>query len=68
MLFGEVKYDTHDFWEGASGLEYMVTRNVSLTARWHSEFQWGGWFAGSFLRLFAIVGIATASWAQIYNG
>lgn len=42
MLFGEVKYDTHDFWEGASGLEYMVTRNVSLTARWHSEFQWGG--------------------------
>jgi len=42
MLFGEVEYDTHDFWEGASGLEYMVTRNVSLTARWHSEFQWGG--------------------------
>ena len=42
MLFGEVEYDTHDLWEGAAGLEYMVTKSISLVARWHSEFQWGG--------------------------
>ena len=41
-LFGEAQYDTHDLWEGQSGLSYTINKNVSLTGQWHSEYGWGG--------------------------
>lgn len=40
-LHGEVEYDTHDRWEGAVGLHYMLTRELSLIGKWHSEFGYG---------------------------
>ncbi len=41
-LFGEVQYDTHDYWEGRTGLAYQVCRNVSLLGQWHSDYGFGG--------------------------
>ncbi len=43
-LIGEVQYDTHDSWEGKTGLSYMLSKSVSLLVQWHSEFGWGGGF------------------------
>jgi CopA family copper-resistance protein len=40
-LIGEVQYDTHDLWEGKTGLSYTVTKSFSLLGQWHSEFGWG---------------------------
>jgi len=40
-LMGEVRYDTHDLWEGKAGLAYLVHKNISLTALWHSDYSWG---------------------------
>lgn len=41
-IFGEVEYDTHDEWEGKTGLSYMINKNFSLIGQWHSEYGWGG--------------------------
>jgi CopA family copper-resistance protein len=41
-LYGEAEYDTHDQWEGKTGLSYTVSKNVSLLLQWHSDFGWGG--------------------------
>jgi len=41
-LIGEVHYDTHDLWEGKTGIAYLLTKHVSLLGQWHSEFGWGG--------------------------
>ncbi len=41
-LFGEVQYDTHDYWEGRTGLAYQVCKNVSLLGQWHSDYGFGG--------------------------
>ena len=41
-LIGEIEYDTHDLWEGKTGLSYVLSKNVSLLGQWHSEFGWGG--------------------------
>jgi hypothetical protein len=41
MLFGEAQYDSHDKWEGNTGLNYTVNTNFSLTILWHSEYDWG---------------------------
>ena len=41
MLFGEAQYDSHDKWEGNTGLNYTVTKNFSLIILWHSEYDWG---------------------------
>lgn len=47
-LYGEAEYDSHDLWEGKTGLSYIVSKNISLLLQWHSEFGWGGglrvWF------------------------
>ncbi|MFP4317296.1 MAG: multicopper oxidase domain-containing protein [Desulfovibrionales bacterium] len=40
-LSGEVEYDTHEEWEGAAELSYMLSKRFSLTGGWHSEFGWG---------------------------
>ena len=41
-IFGEVEYDTHDYWEGASGLHYLINGAFSIVGKWHSEYGWGG--------------------------
>ncbi len=41
-LIGEIRYDTHDLWEGKTGLSYTLTKNFSLLGQWHSEYGWGG--------------------------
>ena len=41
-LTGEAEYDTNDSeWEGKAGLEYTVSKTISLTGQWHSDFGWG---------------------------
>lgn len=40
-LNGEAEYDTHEKWEGNVGLSYLISQPLSLTARWHSAYQWG---------------------------
>jgi hypothetical protein len=37
----EVEYDTHTQWEGKIEMSYLVSRNVSLIANWHSEYAIG---------------------------
>ena len=41
-LIGEVQYDTHDLWEGKTGMSYLLTKHLSLLGQWHSEYGWGG--------------------------
>ncbi len=41
-LSGAVRYDTHDLWEGQVGLDYTLAKGVSLLARWHSTYGFGG--------------------------
>ncbi|MFH1057294.1 MAG: multicopper oxidase domain-containing protein [Pseudomonadota bacterium] len=40
-LNGEAEYDTHARWEGAASLSYTLTRDLSVVAKWHSEYAWG---------------------------
>jgi CopA family copper-resistance protein len=40
-LTGEAEYDTHERWEGSVALTYLISQPLSLTARWHSAYQWG---------------------------
>ncbi len=42
MLLGEVKYDSHELWEGHAGLSYTITKSISFVGQWHSEYGWGG--------------------------
>jgi CopA family copper-resistance protein len=37
----EVQYDTEDDWESSVGLSYLLHKNISLTLKWHSEYQLG---------------------------
>jgi hypothetical protein len=41
-FYGEVQYDTHDYWEGRTGLAYQVCKDFSLVGQWHSEYGFGG--------------------------
>jgi CopA family copper-resistance protein len=41
-LIGEIEYDSHEKWEGKTGLSYTLTQSVSLLGQWHSEYGWGG--------------------------
>jgi CopA family copper-resistance protein len=41
-LHGEVEFATHKDGEGAVSLHYMLTRDVSLVGKWHSDFGYGG--------------------------
>lgn len=41
-LFGDAEYDTHTKWEGKAGLNYMISKDFSLTCQWHSDFGVGG--------------------------
>jgi hypothetical protein len=44
VLAGTVRYDTHDLWEGHAGLSFTLSKDVSILARWHSTFGFGGGF------------------------
>ena len=37
-LHGEVEYDTHEQWEGKVSLSYLINKEFSILANWHSEF------------------------------
>jgi FtsP/CotA-like multicopper oxidase with cupredoxin domain len=41
-LSGEAEYDTHEEWEGSVSLHYILSKNISLEGKWHSEYSWGG--------------------------
>lgn len=41
-ISGVVRYDTHALWEGQAGLAFMLSKCISLLARWHSTFGFGG--------------------------
>jgi len=40
--FGELEFDTRTDYEWAAGLEYILTKEVSITGKYHSEFGVGG--------------------------
>jgi len=40
-LHAEWRYDSREFWEAAVGAGYIVSENLSVTAKWHSEYAWG---------------------------
>lgn len=40
--FGKVEFDTATEWEWAAGAEYVLTKMLSLTAEYHSDFGMGG--------------------------
>jgi CopA family copper-resistance protein len=46
--FGEVEYDTQTEWEWQAGAAYMISKNLSLTGSYHSEFGIGGGLSFSF--------------------
>jgi len=37
-LHGEAKYDTHEQWEGKVQLGYLINKEFSVLANWHSEY------------------------------
>jgi hypothetical protein len=37
-LHGEVEYDTHEQWEAKVGLSYLINKEFSILANWHSEY------------------------------
>ncbi|MGI8437716.1 MAG: multicopper oxidase domain-containing protein [Chthoniobacterales bacterium] len=41
ILGGEVRFDTHDYWEERVHLDYMLNKNVSILGQWHSTYGWG---------------------------
>jgi CopA family copper-resistance protein len=41
-LSGGAEYDTHEEWEGSANVSYILTKNISLIGKWHSEYSWGG--------------------------
>jgi len=41
-IFGEVEYDTRNEYEWAAGLEFVVSKQFSITGNYHSEFGVGG--------------------------
>ncbi len=41
ILGGEVRYDTHDYWEERVHLTYMLNKNASIFGQWHSDYGWG---------------------------
>jgi len=40
-LHGEVQYDTHEQWEGKVQLGYLINKEFSVLANWHSEYGFG---------------------------
>jgi len=42
LAFGELEYDTRTDYEWSAGLEYILTKELSITGRYHSEFGVGG--------------------------
>ncbi|MGI9088809.1 MAG: multicopper oxidase domain-containing protein [Chthoniobacterales bacterium] len=41
ILGGEVRYDTHEYWEERVHLDYMLSKNASILGQWHSTYGWG---------------------------
>lgn len=41
-IFGDVQYDTGTEWEWSAGADYTLTKNVSLTTQYHSDYGFGG--------------------------
>ncbi len=41
ILGGEVRYDTHEYWEERVHLDYMLNKNLSILGQWHSDYGWG---------------------------
>ncbi len=37
----EVQYDTKEDWGTSLGVSYLLHKNISLTIKWHSEYQLG---------------------------
>jgi len=40
-LEAEAQYDTKEDWETSVGLSYIIHKNISLTTKFHSEYQFG---------------------------
>jgi hypothetical protein len=41
-VFGEVQYDTGTEWEWTAGADYTLTKSLSLTTQYHSDYGFGG--------------------------
>ncbi len=40
-LYGDAEYDIETLWEGRAGLSYLINKNFSIIAQWHSDFGFG---------------------------
>ncbi|BEQ15064.1 multicopper oxidase domain-containing protein [Desulfoferula mesophila] len=47
-LYGNWRYDTHEFWEAEAGLSYMITSHLSVVGQWNSDYGWGAGLGFSF--------------------
>ncbi|WP_035608020.1 multicopper oxidase domain-containing protein [Haloferula sp. BvORR071] len=47
-IFGEVEYDTRDDWSYQVGLSYLLTKSLSATALWDSDYGVGAGFTVRF--------------------
>jgi hypothetical protein len=46
-IFGKGEYDSRSKWESSAGMEYVISKRLSMVGQWHSQFGWGG---GLYLR------------------
>ena len=37
----EVEYDSHQFWKGVTGLDYLLSESLSLEAQYHTQYGFG---------------------------
>jgi hypothetical protein len=40
-IFGEIEYDTRDYWSYQAGLSYLLTKSISATALGDSDYDVG---------------------------
>lgn len=40
-IFGEVEFDTQEYWSGQAGTSYLINENFSATGLWDSNYGWG---------------------------
>ncbi len=47
-MLWDVRYDSHERWEGSVGLSYVLAKNLSVMVQWHSKYAWGAGLLVSF--------------------
>lgn len=40
-MLWDIRYDSHERWEGSVSLAYVLDKDISLMVQWHTEYAWG---------------------------